>query len=72
MERCLKRMKNSIMKKLLIALCSVLFLCSCAEQPTKPKHEFRFNEDGKFKIAQLTDIHIHPGDPKSNPVPDTI
>lgn len=60
------------MKKLLIALCSVLFLCSCAEQPTKPKHEFRFNEDGKFKIAQLTDIHIHPGDPKSNPVPDTI
>lgn len=60
------------MKKLLILLCSVLFLCSCAEQPTKTGHEFRFNEDGKFKIAQLTDIHLHPGDPKSNAVPDTI
>ena len=60
------------MKRLFIVLCTILCLYSCAEQAVTDQPVFRFNEDGKFKIAQLTDIHIHPGDPKSNPVPDTV
>ena len=41
-----------------------------AEKKTeKPALRFR---DGKFRIAQLTDIHLHPGEEKSRLVPDTI
>ena len=61
-----------MMKHLLLIAWAVFGLCSCAENAVESKHVLRFNENGKFKIAQLTDIHIHPGDEKSNPVPDTV
>lgn len=60
------------MKKILIVLWSVLCLSSCADKTIVEHAAFRFNADGKFKIAQLTDIHIHPGDEKSLPVSDTV
>ena len=60
------------MKKLLFVLWIVFCFCSCSENTTTINSRFRFNENGKFKIAQLTDIHIHPGDVKSESVPDTI
>lgn len=61
-----------IMKKLLFVLWAAFCLFACGEKPTSVNPKFRFNENGKFKIAQLTDIHIHPGDVKSESVPDTI
>ena len=60
------------MKKLLFVLWIVFCFCSCSENTTTINSRFRFNDNGKFKIAQLTDIHIHPGDVKSESVPDTI
>lgn len=45
---------------LILSLC-LFFQMGCSEQPQSPeKIRFSFNENGKFKIAQFTDIHwIH-------------
>ena len=61
------------MKKLAIIILAALCVCSCASNhtPTDNAAELRF-KDGKFKIAQVTDIHLNPEDPKSGPVADTL
>ena len=61
------------MKKLAIIILAALCVCSCASNHTPSDNavELRF-KDGKFKIAQFTDIHLHPEDPKSGPVADTL
>ena len=61
------------MKKLTIIILAALCVCSCASNhtPADSAAELRF-KDGKFKIAQFTDIHLHPEDPKSGPVADTL
>lgn len=55
------------MKRLIIltlAVCSVLSMNA---------QELRFNKEGKFKIAQFTDIHLTPGNPESEVrVPEMI
>lgn len=61
------------MKKLAIIILAALCVCSCASNHTQSDNavELRF-KDGKFKIAQFTDIHLNPEDPKSGPVADTL
>lgn len=55
------------MKRLItlaLAVCSVLSMNA---------QELRFNNEGKFKIAQFTDIHLTPGNPESEVrVPEMI
>jgi hypothetical protein len=48
---------------LLLALCACMFGgCHSPQSPTE-KMRLRFNENGKFKIAQFTDLHLKHGDP---------
>lgn len=51
------------MKKLILsfALAIGLFQAGLAQQPT-----LQFNQEGKFKIVQFTDVHYIHGDPKSD------
>ena len=53
----------------LIAL--TMLLTACTAQQPKEKHELRFH-DGKFKIAQLTDIHYSATDKRCVHNADTI
>lgn len=62
------------MKRLAIILLSAIYALSCASNSATTnhsEHELRF-KNGKFKIAQFTDIHLHPGDKKSEYVADTL
>ncbi|HZH72712.1 MAG TPA: hypothetical protein VFD91_09495, partial [Mariniphaga sp.] len=36
------------------------------------KKKLQFNNNGKFKIAQFTDIHYKPGNPESDPSVELI
>lgn len=57
------------MKKLAILILTAMCLLSCTSNNDSSAdnniQKLRF-KDGKFKIAQFTDIHIHPGDSKSD------
>lgn len=61
------------MRKLAIIILSVVCIFSCTSNnaPTPNSHKLRFKE-GKFKIAQFTDIHFNPNDPESLQVADTL
>lgn len=59
------------MRHLLTILVATLLLSACTPQQQSEKHTFRFH-DGKFKIAQLTDIHFNPNNERSMHDADTL
>lgn len=49
-----------------IAICALAAFTSCEEKVDTPSAEaLVFNENGKFKIVQFTDLHYRPGDTAS-------
>ena len=46
------------MKKIITILCAVVAICNAAYAQAPV---LKFNKDGKFKILQITDTHINPG-----------
>lgn len=47
-----------IKAKILPLFASVLMLCCCNVPDDAKSQELRFNDDGSFKIVQLTDLHL--------------
>ena len=46
--------------KLLVAVAALLATAHC--QHSNPKKQLKFNENGKFKMVQFTDIHFGESD----------
>ena len=62
------------MKHLILLIISAICIISCTPNNTSTQsrsNELRF-KDGKFKIAQFTDIHINPNDPRNESVAETL
>ena len=60
------------MKKILSLLLAVVCLASCTSNDNSSDNiKLRFKE-GKFKIAQFTDIHWDPSNTRSESVPDSL
>ena len=60
------------MKKILSLLLTIVCLASCTSSDNSSDNiKLRFKE-GKFKIAQFTDIHWDPSNAKSESVPDSL
>ena len=59
------------MKKFLSLLLAIVFLASCTTNDKNNNIELRF-KNGKFKIAQFTDIHWDPSNTRSESVPDSL
>ena len=60
------------MKKLLTLIMAIVCLASCTSNDNSGNDiELRFKE-GKFKIAQFTDIHWDPSNTRSESVPDSL
>ncbi|MBQ7787619.1 MAG: metallophosphoesterase [Alistipes sp.] len=60
------------MKKLLTLIMAIVCLASCTSNDNSGNDiELRF-KNGKFKIAQFTDIHWDPSNAKSESVPDSL
>ena len=66
--------KRILLKNQLAALaCGVCLLTGCVSQPQAPeKHRLKFNENGKFKIAQFTDLHLKHGEPTETKTLETV
>ena len=61
-------MRRNIVFALLIAI-----LWSCADVKTeRTRPELRFNEDGTFRIMQLTDLHYNNESERSWPIPEQV
>jgi hypothetical protein len=62
------------MKKLslIIALCGYILAGCSSPEPVQEKFRFTFNENGKFKIAQFTDLHWVHGKPTVARTVETI
>ena len=58
-------MKRKILNIQLLVVFCVVLLAGCSEQATEQAEKYRltFNENGKFKIVQFTDLHLKHGDP---------
>ena len=60
------------MKKILSLLLAIVCLASCTSSDNSSNNfKLRFKE-GKFKIAQFTDIHWDPSNTRSESVPDSL
>ena len=60
------------MKKILSLLLTIVCLASCTSNDNSSDNiKLRF-KDGKFKIAQFTDIHWDPSNTRSESVPDSL
>ena len=56
-----------------IFVCCLFFLLILySSEGTAQRSNLMFNEDGRFKIAQFTDIHYKPGVPESEPTVELI
>ena len=56
-------MKKKINAQLSIIFC-IFLLAGCSSPTSVPeKYQLKFNENGKFKIAQFTDLHLAHGEP---------
>ncbi|MDR0845320.1 MAG: metallophosphoesterase [Tannerella sp.] len=58
------------MKRIIFII--TLFVAVAAYAPAQEKFQFKFNKDGKFKIAQFTDIHWVHGEPTCEKTVATI
>jgi hypothetical protein len=60
-------------KFFILILASVFGLAACRQQVAPPeKNRLQFNSEGKFKIAQFTDLHYVNGSPNSAVTTETI
>ena len=64
MGKILHNCKPGVIKILQsIAIIVILFACNRTQQPVdEPETVLEFGENGKFKIAQITDVHLHNND----------
>jgi hypothetical protein len=64
------------MEKLVFYLSAILLICSCSTSPEissdTDQEALKFNSNGKFKIAQFTDIHFNIHAPESLPALELI
>ena len=63
---------NVLRQLSILSFCACL-LAGCISQPPAPeKYRLKFNKDGKFKIAQFTDLHLKHGDPTETKTLETV
>ena len=71
---------NFIRKRLMRPLCLVQFsiifcaflLAACSLEQAQEKYRLTFNENGKFKVVQFTDLHLKHGDPTAARTLETV
>ena len=67
------RLRHFSMFTSILALCIfMLAACTSPEQPVQEKYRLKFRENGKFKVAQFTDLHLKHGDPTAARTLETV